>query len=134
MNPAPHKDRFTRRAAKIFADLAFRTGQGMAGAMCNRRFSVDEDALEHWLEHHTDTIGRAVEDYERNWEIDKGTARMMAKLLGATAAHLALIDAAGSPEQAVTVTIDHVRAASERIHNDRRCRPLERRGGGEYCG
>lgn len=124
--------RMTKLAAFVFAETAFHTGAGMEAAMNGRDYFLNPAARNHWLTVHAASIAIALKRSTANWEHDRTVVNPRARDLGKFAAQFALEDAL--PSGPVEVTDEHVKKASKKVSNDRRCRAASSRpGGGGYC-
>jgi hypothetical protein len=125
----------TTPAARVFAECAFATAQGMQKAMSadGREYLVNPAARDFWLLVHSISIPRALRKPKSDWDRDRDNVLAMARELGRQAAALAIAGATGAPF--IEVTQPHVEAASASIRADHRCKAAARikGGGGPFC-
>lgn len=123
--------RMNALAARVFAETAFQTGAGMQGAMGGKDYFLDDDARAYWLTKHAASIPKALKRPGADWEQDRKLVNPRARDLGQFAAEFALADAGNTVP--VQVTKEHVKAASKKVNQDKRCRAGRIIGGGAYC-
>jgi len=124
------------RAAHVFAECAFATGQGIERHMIRnaggRPYILKEGGRNYWLALHTVTIPKALRA-GNDWDLDRDIVVLMAQKLGVEAATAALADPANAARTTVEVNRAHVNTASKIVSADPHCVKAADQGAGPYC-